>query len=107
MKEQKLKLKSELKVLALEIKDLKSKRKNKEFTNGHGYVYGLESAQSRFRIKHIAYCILRGRTLEEIEPKLRDPQSSTNLYVRREAKKLVDAIMVEVTNAQVVCNHPQ
>ena len=73
------KLKAELKVLALEIRTLKSKRKELR-----GYVPGLATAQDQFRIKHIARCMLRGRKLEEIEPKLRDPNSYHHAYVRKQ-----------------------
>ena len=87
-------LKAELKVLALEIRTLKSKRKELR-----GYVPGLDSAQTSFRIKHIARCMLRGRKMEEIEPKLRDPNSYTHSYVRKQAAKIVaDVLQQELTN---------
>lgn len=82
------KLKAELKVLAIEIRTLKSKRKELR-----GYVPGLEAAQTSFRIKHIARCMLRGRKLEEIEPKLRDPNSYTHAYVRKQAAKIVAEVL--------------
>lgn len=83
-----MKLKAELKVLATEIRTLKSKRKEMR-----GYVPGLSSAQDQFRIKHIARCMLRGRTLEQIEPKLRDPNSYHHAYIRKQAAKLVTEIL--------------
>lgn len=86
-------LKAELKVLASEIRTLKSKRKEMR-----GYVPGLSSAQDQFRIKHIARCLLRGRTLEQIEPKLRDPNSYHHAYIRKQAVKIVAAAL-EVENA--------
>ncbi len=90
-----LKLKAELKVLAIEIRTLKSKRKELK-----GYVPGLTSAQEQFRIKHIARCMLRGRKLEEIEPKLRDPNSSHHYYVRKQAARIV-AEVLEAQNATI------
>ena len=81
-------LKAELKVLALEIRTLKSKRKELR-----GNVPGLDSAQTSFRIKHIARCMLRGRKLEEIEPKLRDPNSYIHGYVRKQAAKIVAEVL--------------
>lgn len=78
-------MKADLKVLAEEIRKLKSLRK----VNSNGYVPNLLSNQEKFRSKHIAYCMLRGRTLEQIEPKLRFPNSITHTYVRREAARLV------------------
>ncbi len=86
-------LKAELKVLAIEIRTLKSKRKEMR-----GYVPGLSSAQEQFRIKHIARCLLRGRTLEQIEPKLRDPNGCHHAYIRKQAAKIVAAAL-EVENA--------
>jgi len=94
-----LKLKAELKVLANEIKELKKTRKSCP----NGYVSGLASAQEKFRIRHITRCLLRGRTLEQIEPKLRDPNSYTHQWVRKQAAKLVSDIMKEVSNVQTLC----
>lgn len=88
MKIELMKLKAELKVLATEIRTLKSKRKELK-----GYVPGLGHAQNEFRIKHIARCMLRGRTLEQIEPKLRDPNDYNHTYVRKQAAKLVSEIL--------------
>ena len=56
-------LKANLKALANKIHQLKSSRKAAPF----GYVLGLSSAQEDFRTQHIAYCLLRGRTIEQIE----------------------------------------
>ena len=91
-----LKLKAELKVLAVEIRTLKSKRKESR----NGYVEGLYSAQQQFRIKHIARCMLRGRKLEEIESKLKDPNGFHHVYVRNKAAEIVKQVLLEeATNA--------
>ena len=95
MKTHLAKLKAELKVLALEIRQLKSTRKQCQF----GYVSGLGSTQNEYRIKHIARCMLRGRTLEQIESKLRDPNDYNHTYVRKQAAKIV-ADILEAVNAQ-------
>lgn len=50
--------------ITLEIRNKKSLRKPLR-----GYVPGLIELQAEFRHRHIAYCILRGRTLDRIEPK--------------------------------------
>ena len=63
-----MKLKLELKTLALEIRSLKSQRKS--FSSG--YVPGLISKQYNYRHMHIAYCLMRGRTIEQIENKVRE-----------------------------------
>jgi len=91
-----LKLKAELKVLAIEIRTLKSKRKELK-----GYVPGLSSAQSDFRAKHIARCMLRGRTLEQIEPKLRNPNDPNHSWVRKQAAKIV-AEVLEAVNVETL-----
>lgn len=83
-----LKLKAELKVLAVQIRTLKSKRKELK-----GYVPGLYSSQEEARTKHIAYCLLRGRKLEEIENKLRDPKDYTHARVRKAAAKIVAQVL--------------
>lgn len=87
------KMKADLKLLATEIRTLKSKRKDPAHNGGCGYVRGLDDAQFNFRAKHIAYCMLRGRTLEQIEPKLRDPNSWTHTRVRKEAARLVAEVL--------------
>lgn len=88
MKIQLLKMKAELKVLATEIRTLKSKRKELK-----GYVPGLGQAQYLFRANHIAYCMLRGRTLEQIEPKLRDPNDPSHRYAREKAASIVASVL--------------
>ena len=97
MKTQLMKLKAELKVLAVEIRELKKTRKSCQF----GYVSGLSSKQNEFRIKHIARCLLRGRTLEQIEPKLKDPNNYNHQWVRKQAAKIVTQIL-EGVNGQTL-----
>lgn len=95
MKIQLKKMKAELKVQALEIRKLKSTRK--ECANG--YVSGLESARYDYRAKHIAYCLLRGRTLEQIEPKVHGSVTDYNHWrVRKDAAAIVAAVL-EAENA--------
>lgn len=85
-KELKTKLKSELKESATEIRSLKNKRKE----HANGYVPGLGSEQQDFRVKHIAYCMLRGTDYEKIESKHRDPNDYTHKWVKKKADELVD-----------------
>jgi hypothetical protein len=98
MKTHLLKMKASQKILALEIRNLKSKRKELK-----GYVPGLGSAQYDYRANHIAYCLLRGRTLEQIEPKLRDLNDPTHKWVRESAAKIVASVLKGVANEQAVC----
>lgn len=94
-------MKAELKVLALEIRELKSTRKSCK----NGYVSSLGWTQNEYRIKHIARCILRGRTLEQIEPKHRDPNDPNHRYVREYAFAMVAKVTQEV-NAQLLLEVP-
>lgn len=80
-------LKELQKALALEIKSLKSKRKELK-----GYVPQLDSTRYSYRRNHITYCLLRGRTMEQIEPKLREPDNYTNVRVRKDALAMVEDI---------------
>lgn len=62
-------LKAELKELAKEIKELKYKRDHWwEFGNDQSeFMWKTCRKSYLFRIRHIAYCLLRGRRYEEIE----------------------------------------
>ena len=61
---QRLKLKTSCKLLASDIKRLKKLRKDPRCK---GYVPYLSETQNKYRHYHVAYCLLRGRTLEQIE----------------------------------------
>lgn len=92
-----MKMKAELKVLAVEIRAFKSKRKELK-----GYVPGLGGAQWDFRTKHIAYCLLRGRTIEQIEPKVRNPGSYEHKAVMKQAAAIVASVLNPQPPAPVV-----
>lgn len=71
MKELIANLKQELKALEANIKALKKTRK----THRNGYVPQLQKNQSEYRVKHIFRCMLRGRTLDQIEnSRLKNPK---------------------------------
>lgn len=63
MKELLANLKTDLKALAVDIRNLKKTRKQ----CSNGYVPGLFERQHDFRVKHVFRCLIRGRTLEQIE----------------------------------------
>ena len=77
-------LKSELKTLAKEIKALKATRK----TQPNGLVRGLSSDRNAYRIQHIAYCLARGRTMEQIENKVA-PENALSKWDLERIDKLV------------------
>ena len=56
-------IKSELKNLSKEIRELKSARKS----TAYGYVSGLSRVQNEYRHKHIAYCLVHGTSYDRIE----------------------------------------
>lgn len=60
-------LKTELRILAATIRVLKERRPH--YPNG--YIALLADAQRTFRHKHVVRCLLRGRTLEQVENKHR------------------------------------
>lgn len=115
MKESLQQLKTELKQLAVEIRGQKShhKQTQRDFSKSDSKTWSttysamgksicsLHSLKFQFRKKHIARCLLRGRTLEQIEGKLKNPKDINNINVREEAAKLVKSIKDKYE--QVVC----
>lgn len=73
-------------------KDEEFNTQQKEVWNNYS-IFG--NAYQEFRAKHIAYCLLRGRTIEQIEPKLRDPNSYIHTKVRKEADKIVASVLAQ------------
>ena len=86
--------KSDLKALAQEIRSLKSQRK----TSPNGYVYGLGSAQFKYRHMHIAYCLMRGKTIEQIENKVNDgnhhSEQDVERYIRQYTEVKDEAVCI-------------
>ena len=88
-------MKQEQKERALEIRSLKSTRKQCE----NGYVSGLGSIQMRYRIEHIAYCLLRGRSPEQIENRWKPDKLDEKKYVWKQAEALVEKVKGEQNEA--------
>jgi hypothetical protein len=63
MKNQIKKMKQELKSLAKEIRE----KKNLRSKENNGFVPALFELRIAFRHKHVAYCLARGRTLEQVD----------------------------------------
>jgi len=61
------KLKNELKSLASQIRETKQSRKEPRKESLWKIQSRLYDQKFEFRHKHIAYCLLRGRTMEQIE----------------------------------------
>ncbi len=86
-------LKQELKELAASIREAKSKRKS----SSNGYVHGLCYDRNTYRHKHIAYCLLRGRSIEQIEQSNRPDNKPCQYLIERymEQYKIEDEVEVE------------
>lgn len=80
--------KSDLKTLAKEIRLLKSQRK----TSSCGYVHGLAHRQYTYRHMHIAYCLMRGKTMEQIENKVREYNSHNEKAVETFITKYTEVL---------------
>src|SRR4030043_392970 len=67
-------LKEELKVSAVEIRELKNETKETQKKGNYAgsLQYALFKLSREYRHKHIAYCLMRGRSYEQIERKCRE-----------------------------------
>ncbi len=72
-------LKQYLKDSAVEIRAMKGQRKGVRY----GYVSGLDDLRYKVRHHHIAYCLLRGTEMEDIEGKTREDNAPSRAYVNQ------------------------
>ena len=91
-------LKQYLKALAIEISALRKTRKSVPY----GYVAGLQNKSYDYRHHHIAYCLFRGRTLEQIE-KPAEGNACSMPYVERILETIVPNSEVS-KDAEAVCD---
>ncbi len=63
------------------------------------------SLYTEVRYRHIAYCMLRGRSFEQIEGKWKDPSSSVNAYIQKKATELLAEYTKSVVN-EIICTNP-
>jgi len=73
-------LKEELKKLAVEIRKGKINNKEIQRLNGGRAGFGYRADANTYRHMHIVYCLLRGRTMEQIENKNRE-HNEPNTYL--------------------------
>lgn len=78
-------LKEALKEAAVEIRNKKAKRKGSPY----GRVVGLDTLRYTYRHYHIAYCLIRGRVMEEIERTCAEDNKPDMTYVNRIMKPIV------------------
>ena len=102
-----IELKQHIKELSKEIKELKGLRKDTELRRndprakyGSGFVIGLDKARYEARHHHIAYCLLKGRTMEEIEPSTRIGNKPNASYID-EIKMKIEPM--EEANEKAIC----
>jgi hypothetical protein len=64
-----------------------------------------EVSSSMYREMHVAYCLLRGRTMEQIEPKSRKLSEGGKLLDMKEVQRVMDEhrALVEAGNEKAVC----
>ena len=97
-------LKKYLKSNAIKIKELKSTRKAVPC----GYVAGLDDLRKSIRHYHIAYCMIRGRSIDEIEK-----PAAGNEHNEHWVKQIIAMIVfppkkeiMEVQDEKIVCDCP-
>ena len=91
-----IELKQHIKSLAKEIKEKKGLRKESKY----GYVAGLDRLRYEARHHHIAYCLLRGRSMEEIESDIRNGNAPNMAYVNQIKMSIEPR---EVANEEAIC----
>jgi len=96
--------KQELKALASKIRSDKSSFRKSQSIGKATYSMGHELMSERidFRHQHIAYCLLRGRTYEQIEPKVapgNEPMMA-RVYAIMDKRRIVTE---EASDAEAVC----
>ncbi len=92
-------LKEALKEAAVEIRNLKSKRKSAMY----GRVAGLDSLRFQVRHYHLAYCLLRGTDRYAVEAKCREDNRPDMDYVRS-VMKPVELRFKELKEQEQVLN---
>ena len=81
-------LKKELKELAKEISIAKPQRKTVHFTGERTMTPDRANTvcirnKYQFRHMHIAYCEMRGKTREQIEPKVREGNYTNEMFIQK------------------------
>lgn len=87
-------LKASQKLLAKSIRDKKDQRKSHK----DGFVLGLAQQRHTYRINHIIYCILRGKTMGQIESRrvTHTPTDYSECCLRFDVKKTWKQILPEI-----------
>lgn len=123
MKNQITKMKLELKELANQIREKKTHRKdrNSDGTPGCGSPIGLYELRIAYRHRHVAYCLIRGRLLEQCDSGYKldmdqvnwiissmKPDSKSKLYVVVNAKLSISQQAVQSGHAvaEFMRKHP-
>lgn len=87
-----------LEITKITFKELHAKLKaeNKQLAILAKTIYHGSSTYQEARSKHIAYCMLRGRTFEQIESKWKDERSWINHTVKKMAFDLLAKYKIQI-----------
>lgn len=89
-------LKAYLKKTAVEIREKKNQRKGSPY----GRVAGLDSLRYEYRHYHVAYCLLRGRDISEIEPRHDEENNPRSDYYIKQIMAPVEKHFKELEDAE-------
>lgn len=103
-------IKEELKFLAKEIRRVRSMRKqvpNEEFECRSTFDSRLANLKYNYRIKHVAYCGLRGTSKELIEPTTHDKIRQQDIfYLADMLQSQYEAMIKEYENEETLLSCP-
>ena len=80
MKPKMTELREELKELAIQIREEKAECKEYQKEHGGKSYFEYRTTARKYRHMHIAYSMLRGKTMEQIEPKHREGSLPPNVH---------------------------
>jgi hypothetical protein len=93
-------IKSELKALASQIRSLKASFKTSQRESHGGGDWNIRGEQKQlsfdYRHMHLAYGLIRGRTMEQMEAKVAEGNEPSMAYVEKLVKELESKVIVEV-----------
>ena len=98
-------LKRELKQYYIDINTMKWPDVEKKYKDRYSYTIqrDIKKAKNEFRHQHIAYCLARGRSYEQVEQKVRENNEPNQDYIREllEAYPTIQA----VDDEKIVCSN--
>jgi len=98
--------KEELKDMARKLRALKQARKPKNENYHPGINWEIYKLKRQYRHEHIAYCLVRGRTYEQIEQPKEENKIREDVWVKINNLKIALQYKVDAANAEWISNHP-